>query len=481
MFLVVAGLAITGCSTPRSLHITALKFVPRWHQNAPATDSYIYWSGNPRFPVKVLTEFRSGCNIPGFTCDTKRRTVTSAANPLVWARTNGCIGNMNKASPPWTSSLGVWLMDADGIASEKIVVTQTCVYSDMQPVAAELVNFSTVPGLTATLRSPVEIPIDPVSIGRSAVLAAAMIFLVAFPAQLFNSTLQAHYEEVIGWFAGPARFVRRRRRPVAEAVPAAGRRTPRPLLGGVILLGAVLAAMLDPGFGANLGTAESVVGSLLAVALSTLVFTGVNAVALHRATGRWGYFRVFFGGVVVAAACVAVSRLTGAQPGYMYGILWAYALAPGVRPPREREGAVVAVGAASMLAFSVLVWLLWAPVKAAVMGSPTGPLVVLSQAMAGIFVGGLTAVQFGLFPMRFLDGEKLLAWQRLLWLALFGLATFCFVHVVLNTAASAPHPGRQYVVTIGLFVAFGTLSTGFWAYFRYRPRRSAHQVVVAGP
>jgi hypothetical protein len=55
------------------------------------------------------------------------------------------------------------------------------------------------------------------------------------------------------------------------------------------------------------------------------------------------------------------------------------------------------------------------------------------------------------------------------------------VGVVLNTAAGASHPGRQYADTIGLFVAFGALSTGFWAYFRYRPRRSAHQVVVAGP
>jgi hypothetical protein len=38
---------------------------------------------------------------------------------------------------------------------------------------------------------------------------------------------------------------------------------------------------------------------------------------------------------------------------------------------------------------------------------------------------------------------------------------FLFVHVVLNNAASTPHPGRNLAVTIGLFVGFGLVSTGF--------------------
>lgn len=35
------------------------------------------------------------------------------------------------------------------------------------------------------------------------------MLLVAFPAQMFNSTLQAHYAEVMGWFG----FLRRLRLP----------------------------------------------------------------------------------------------------------------------------------------------------------------------------------------------------------------------------------------------------------------------------
>ena len=47
---------------------------------------------------------------------------------------------------------------------------------------------------------------------RSAILAAVVIFVVAFPAQLFNSTFEANYNEIVGWFGVLHRF---RRKPKA--------------------------------------------------------------------------------------------------------------------------------------------------------------------------------------------------------------------------------------------------------------------------
>jgi hypothetical protein len=80
-----------------------------------------------------------------------------------------------------------------------------------------------------------------------------------------------------------------------------------------------------------------------------------------------------------------------------------------------------------------------------------------------------------MLPMRFLDGRKVLRWSRTAWSLLFFLGVFATVHVLLR-------PGSGYVgkasgtVTIGvmsLFAAFGLISVGLWAYFRFRPQRWA--------
>jgi hypothetical protein len=93
------------------------------------------------------------------------------------------------------------------------------------------------------------------SIGLSAAVAAALFVLLAFPSQLFNSTLQENYEEVPGWF--------HLRRPMAEVVQRFDQRLVLPLF---LVAGGVLYAVLAPGFGFNRSTAALALG--LAVARS---------------------------------------------------------------------------------------------------------------------------------------------------------------------------------------------------------------------
>lgn len=136
--------------------------------------------------------------------------------------------------------------------------------------------------------------------------------------------------------------------------------------------------------------------------------------------------------------------------------------------PKHHEGRLVAVGYIVILVASLSAWFLWTPVKAAA-ASGNFPLVVVSTTLAGGFMGGMCSLVFGLLPLRFLDGEKLLSWQRALWLILFGIGMFLFVHVILNSTAASANAGRSYVGAITFFALFGAASTAFWAYFRFRP------------
>ena len=336
--------------------------------------------------------------------------------------------------------------------------------SGMAPVSgAGSAPFAVQPALARWLRGPRDVSFAPGDVARSAAVTAGMMLLVAFPAQLFNSTLQAHYDEVAGWFT-----LARRRRRAAHERTAAQRPASLATVAAVMAGGSVLTALLDPGFGLNRTTVEAVLGALLALSVTTFIYTGVGALMTRRITRSWGGFRVYRVGIAIAVFCVALSRLTHAQPGYMYGVLLAYGLAAPYPYTRAHRGRITAVGFTAVLATSLAVWLAWSPVRDAATGG--GFLaVVASTAMAAIFLGGMTSLVFSLLPLRFLDGEHLWSWQRAAWLVLFGVGTFLFVHVVLHAAATSTSPGRSLAVAVALFCGFGLASCIFWAYFRFRP------------
>ncbi len=466
--LAPVALGVSACGeTP--FQVNELTYASEYYQNGPPADLTIWYSGTPRFPVTLYAVPVPGCSRGAQTCSPGASTIQRGGDPMVSRGGSNCRGNMPASTPPWRITFSFYLVDAAGQRTAPFVLPSTC-YSHPVPTRFASLVLRRVPWLDNVLRSPNEVPWDPLSLLRSALLAAGVLLLVAFPAQIFNSTLQAHYEEVAGWF----RFLGFVRRLVPGWRPPNGQEgPPRPpsryLLAGVFLLGGLLGASLDPHFALDAATFEAVIAILIAGAITTSLHIAVRAIALRRLTGLRGYARVYWLGVVVAIVCVAVSKLTDAQPGYLYGVLLGFTLGRAAAPlKRHHEGALVGLGSGVVLVVSVGIWLAWAPVKALAVGTGIFPVVVLSTAMAGVFLAGMTSLLFDLLPLRWLDGEKLLDWRRYLWVVLTAIATFLYVHVVLNNAAGTPQPGRNLAVTLVLFAAFGGLSTAFWAYFRYR-------------
>ncbi|HEX6489084.1 MAG TPA: FGLLP motif-containing membrane protein [Candidatus Dormibacteraeota bacterium] len=466
----LALVGLTACSAPASVRIDRIDYASQDYENGPKSDFTVYWSGNPKLPLSLEYTPAPGCSQGSQTCAAGTYLFPRQANPLVWSGATDCVGNLGPGTPPWTGGSYYTLVDAAGNRSDRVLLVNTCYYHPVATVLRSAV-FHHQPWLTQVLRPVTQISWKALDVSKSLVISLGLIFLIAFPSQLFNSTMQSHYDEVMGWF----RWVPRPR-------PRDSGRAPRWLIAVVFLLGGVLGSLLDPRWGFDGTTLEAVAGILLASAFTTIVYTFVHAAFLRRVTGLRGYFRVYGGGIAVAGGCVLVSRLTQAEPGYLYGVLLGYTLgAAAPRLARPHEGRNVALGAGTMLIASVAMWLLWTPVKAAADATEAFPLVVLSTAMAGVFAGGITSLLFGLLPLRWLDGEKLLAWQRFVWLPLVLIAMFLFIHVVMNNAASTEHAGRNLVVTVALFVAFGALSTGFWAYFRFRPEPVAIGSATATP
>ena len=184
-------------------------------------------------------------------------------------------------------------------------------------------------------------------------------------------------------------------------------------------------------------------------------------------------------GLVVAAACVLVSRITQFQPGYLYGIICGVAFAATLQ--RDENGHLIAISSAVTLALGVIAWFLWVPVKQTAAVPGASPLTVIAgNFLAAVFVGGLVGSVLNLVPLRFLPGGALAQWNRIVWGTFFGLAVFGLLQVMLRPESSSVHTGTTAVVTAGvLFVLFGGVSVGANVYFGRRRRRRAQAAPAA--
>ena len=137
-------------------------------------------------------------------------------------RVSGNVMQLNTSEPGYTST-GSATISGTG-TSLSFIGTFTDSQSTTSTTTGRLVRVAyrdagggNGPVLSQSLRALNEVSFKPVDLARSAVLAAGLMVLIGFPGSLFNSTLQAHYDEVMGWFA----FLRRRRsrtRPLAAVV-----------------------------------------------------------------------------------------------------------------------------------------------------------------------------------------------------------------------------------------------------------------------
>ena len=317
----------------------------------------------------------------------------------------------------------------------------------------------------ASVPKPGEVSTDPIVLLQSAALAALLVFLMPFPSQLFNSTLEAHENEVRRWL----RLDR-----IGSAVGGIGAFWASwPGVAMFTLLAAVLYGFLDPGFGFSLASLATFLGMLVGIVLVTAAFA-VPVVLAHRRLGDRWQLKVVPVSLIIGVACVLLSRLTGFQPGYLYGLLIGLAFARELSA--ADEGRATAIGAVVMLAVALVAWL----------GLGTLPegegfgLVVLRTSLAALMVAGLEGVVFGLLPMRFLPGEPLYAWNRILWGALLAVGAFAFFHILINPASGyLSDSSRTPLFTVlALLIGFSLVSVAFWAWFRFRSGPAAEGPTV---
>ena len=334
------------------------------------------------------------------------------------------------------------------------------------------------PSLAAALPGPLEISLAPQDVARSVGITTFLMLLLGAPTPLFNSTLAAKRDLIGRWLRRklPRRLRSRTTVGTTGRWLAALARTWPGLIAYLVVV-TLLYAFLDPTFPA--ANAGLVVGmTLFGIAAGSALSQVPAELYVRRRYGAGGRIRVAFWTLGVAATCVVLTRVSGVQPGYVYGIIGGFVF--GVTLTAADHGRMAFRGMAILLGVSFAAWFLRVPFQPSV-GIVAGDAGTIGNSLlADLFVSGVQGAVIGLIPLRFLTGSALFAWSRARWAVLWGLALLLFAHVILYPVSTfEPKPSPAGLWTVALVVAaYATIAVGFWGFFERRDRRRQRRLAA---
>jgi hypothetical protein len=320
-----------------------------------------------------------------------------------------------------------------------------------------------MPTFSASVLGVSDVNADVAAIGGSLLLALLLLLIIGFAGELFNNTVENNYTEISGWFRkGPLGAIR--------GLGGALRGDPRVGLLLFLVLTALISSFVDPYFGLDLRSFAVFLGFLVGLIVVLASFKLPVMLARRRKTGELGRLRPLPWALVIAALFVLISRIGNLQPGYLYGIVLGAIFVKDVSD--REEGRETFYGSLWTLGAAVLAWLGLNWVRS--LGYPEDGfgVTLLSTAFAAILVAGLEAAAFGLMPLRFMPGHAVYKWNRVGWAFLFGLSVFAFIHLLIGPTSGyvADLAPEAFMAALGIFAAFGALSIGTWAFFRFRSK-----------
>jgi hypothetical protein len=309
--------------------------------------------------------------------------------------------------------------------------------------------------LTHSIGTLGELFSNPVVVGAAAAAGLALLLLVAFPAELLNSTISEQYRRFArhlprlrgGWLRRFAAWLGR-----------------APLLGGlgVTIAAAVIFGFADPGFGFDVTSLRLVLSCAIALFIVGYLASSIAGVVIRR---RWALSTTMELkplGLILAVIGVVMSRILDFSPGFMLGLILGISLVGSTTVAERAKATLVQAGAVFVLA--MLGWVGYSILSATTAPDSFGSALAFDT-MVAVTTEGLTALFIGMLPFRFLDGQSVFAFSRVIWAASFVLSAVAFLLVVLPTSWG------QVTGSLWLWVSvvggFAVVALGIYLYFRF--------------
>lgn len=307
----------------------------------------------------------------------------------------------------------------------------------------------------------------------AALVTIVLVLLIVFPTTLLNSAAEQGSDRFSTWWR------RHRTGATAEAPaePSAGapadvtkarQRSRWSWAASGVLAAGVMSSFVDPQFGLNPGSLRVVlsivVGFAVDVVLGWLVVVWLVRRTLPQATASYAFQPL---SLLLVAAAVVFTRLTGFEPGIIFGLVAGVGFTALVGRAAEGRAAL------APLAYGATVALLaWAGYQ--LVDDATGTVgVFVAETLSATAVTGLAALPMALFPVAGLPGASVFAWSRRIWASCYGFGLFAFFIVLMPTPIAWDEVAwslKGWVLVYLVYLAVAL--TAWWAVRRTR-RESA--------
>lgn len=295
---------------------------------------------------------------------------------------------------------------------------------------------------------------NPAAVGVAAAAGLALLLLVAFPAELLNSTVSEQYP----------RFAKRLPRvKLTWWQRFHAWLTTTPIFGGILVtfLAAFIFGFADPGFGFDITSVRVVLACFLALFVVGYLASSISGFIIRR---RWALateIELKPLGLILAAVGVLLSRLLEFSPGFLLGLILGISLVGNTTVAQRAKATLVQAGVVFVLAM-----LGWVGYSLLAGGDPNSFFTALvGDTMVAITAEGLTALFIGLLPFRYLDGESVFQFSKWIWAACYTVAALAFVLIVVPS--SWGEIGGSLPLWITIVAAFFIVAVGLYLYFRF--------------
>jgi len=275
----------------------------------------------------------------------------------------------------------------------------------------------------------------------AAALAVILVLLAAFPTALLNSAIES----------------------------ATAPRTPRPAtgrhLGGWwkaalgVALAAVVSGFVDPHFGLNEMSARAVAAILVALAIDVLIGWSARIWFVRRLRpGEAVTFRFVPLTLLIVVGAVVLTRLTDFHPAIIFGLVAGIVFSSRVSVAQQAHTELI--GSGYGFAVAVAAWAVYSLLP----DQPGNPALLFAhETLAATAIAGIAALPILLFPARGLPGSSIFQWRRTTWGAVYFVALFAFLVLLMPMPSSWATIGRPLVAWVAIYIAYCLGAVTVWA------------------
>ncbi len=343
------------------------------------------------------------------------------------------------------------------------------------------------PSALSSLATPAE-TLAPQQLISAIVLTLVLVILLALPTALLNSASSTGAEQLSRW---RERLAARRAalgtslpagaRTLGERVSSGWRRASTsgrglPLAAGTLLAAAIISGFVDPDFGTGASTPRVLLSIAVGFTVDVLLGWVAMLILLPRLiAGVDARLDARPATLLIVLGAVVVTRLTGFEPGIVFGLVAGVAVGATLASATKVRVALLGLGWGYGLA--ILAWIIYAALEPAVLdasassadGLPPLALVLLREALAAMTMAGIAALPVALVPVRGLTGHEVWQWSRRGWAALYALGLLSFFLVLMpmpfawaGVQAALATWVAGYLVYAGVAVALWLAITKPW-------------------